>query len=132
MSLATAYANNPRDRDKAERLFKNAIETDPENRESLENFLNLQNDPERPGAPLISLEQLVKDNPDSPNIAGALARSLGNKGQYVEAIEVLERAIDNPKADRFTFRTLSDYYRRTGQSQKSAEILEKARERGLL
>ncbi len=125
-ALAALYMGDGRHRDKVASLLRKALESNPENREVLEKYLSLQHDDKRPGSPLEALRRLMEDNPDSPNIAGAYARSLGAKGQYAEAIALLERALENPRADDLAFESLSEYYRKIGQPERAAETFERA------
>jgi len=126
LTLAGLYLRDKGLRDKAEGILRRVLESNPENREALEKYLDLHNDPKRPGNPLESLRRLAEENPDSPNIAGAYARSLGDKGQYAEGIALLERAIENPRADALAFSSLSEYYRQIGLPGKAAESFERA------
>lgn len=126
LTLAALYAKERNHRDKAEELLRRVLESNPENREALEKFLGLQYDSRQLGNPLESLHRLVEENPDSPNIAGAYARSLAAKGQYAEAIALFERALENPRADAFALESLAEYYQKVGQSGKAAEAFERA------
>jgi len=128
-TLGKLYAKDPRQRDKAEVLLKKALEGNPENRETLEEYLGTQRNSSKPGGPLSSLQQLMEENPTSPNIAGAYARTLAHKGQTQEAIAVMERAIENPEADAFAFHTLSEMYRKSGEPNKAADAFERALQR---
>lgn len=123
--LGRLYAKDPAQKDRASQLLKKALESNPENRGALEEFLSLQRDPQKAGGPLQALQQLMEENPDSPNIAGAYARTLMHKGQYAEAAAVLERGIDSPYADPKALETLSELYSKMGEPGRTAQVFER-------
>ncbi len=123
MALANLYLKDPKSKDRAESLLKKALESNPENRDALEKLLSLKTGP---GNAIESLQGLAKENPDSPNIAGAYARSLAHKGRYEDAMGILERAIENPESDAMALQSLSEFAKQLGDPSRATEALERA------
>lgn len=126
MALANLYFKNPETRGEAEGLYKKALDTNSENREALEKYLDLQAKPGQLGGPLQRLESLVKENPESPNISGAYARTLANKGQFAEAQATMERAIQSPDVNATAIATLVDLAAKNGDYAGAARAIEQS------
>ena len=124
LALTALYFQNPRLQHRASPLLRRALSVNPENKEVLESYLEMQRDPQSPGRPLQALQELLAENPSSANIAGAYARTLAFKGRYEEAIAVIRRGMEASPPSALAYASLARFYSKAGDARNAAGAYE--------